>query len=89
MSGNTGPGHSFVGTRFSAKKPTKAKKAAIRTANVEAVTNKTYVAEAVKDSTTINNRIKAIRFLSIDGVNSANSCHLGLPMGCAPMSYVL
>ncbi len=31
----------------------------------------------------------AIRFLSIDGVNKANSGHPGLPMGCAPMSYVL
>jgi transketolase len=33
--------------------------------------------------------INAIRFLSIDGVNKANSGHPGLPMGCAPMSYVL
>jgi transketolase len=33
--------------------------------------------------------INAIRFLSIDGVNAANSGHPGLPMGCAPMSYVL
>lgn len=31
----------------------------------------------------------AIRFLAIDGVNSANSGHPGLPMGCAPMSFVL
>eukprot|EP00873_Tetraselmis_striata_P042514 jgi/Tetstr1/462778/TSEL_007729.t1 len=80
---------SFAGTRFNAKKATKAQKAAIRTAKVEAVTGKTYVAEAVKESTTINNCINAIRFLSIDGVNAANSGHPGLPMGCAPMSYVL
>merc|ERR1712157_7537 len=33
--------------------------------------------------------INAIRFLSIDGVESANSGHPGLPMGCAPMAYVL
>jgi len=33
--------------------------------------------------------INAIRFLSIDGVEKANSGHPGLPMGCAPMSYVL
>ncbi|KAL4553160.1 hypothetical protein Ndes2526B_g03038 [Nannochloris sp. 'desiccata'] len=33
--------------------------------------------------------INAIRFLAIDGVNKANSGHPGLPMGCAPMSYVL
>jgi len=33
--------------------------------------------------------INAIRFLAIDGVEAANSGHPGLPMGCAPMSYVL
>lgn len=33
--------------------------------------------------------INTIRFLSIDGVNKANSGHPGLPMGCAPMSYLL
>jgi transketolase len=33
--------------------------------------------------------INAIRFLSIDGVNKANSGHPGLPMGCAPMAYLL
>jgi len=33
--------------------------------------------------------INAIRFLSIDGVEKANSGHPGLPMGCAPMTYVL
>lgn len=33
--------------------------------------------------------INAIRFLSIDAVNAANSGHPGLPMGAAPMAYVL
>ena len=33
--------------------------------------------------------INTIRFLSIDGVNKANSGHPGLPMGCAPMGYLL
>ena len=33
--------------------------------------------------------INAVRFLSIDGVNAANSGHPGLPMGCAPMATVL
>lgn len=80
---------SFAGVRFNAKKATKAQKAAYRTAKVQAVTGKTYPAEAVKESSTINNCINAIRFLSIDGVNAANSGHPGLPMGCAPMSYVL
>lgn len=33
--------------------------------------------------------INTIRFLSIDGVNKANSGHPGLPMGCAPMAYLI
>jgi transketolase len=37
----------------------------------------------------IDDAVNAIRFLSIDGVNAAKSGHPGLPMGCAPMAYVL
>ena len=33
--------------------------------------------------------INAVRFLSIDAVNKANSGHPGMPMGCAPMAYLL
>ncbi|MBE7466121.1 MAG: transketolase [Planctomycetes bacterium] len=33
--------------------------------------------------------INTIRCLSIDGVQKANSGHPGMPMGCAPMGYVL
>mmetsp|Transcript_11394 Transcript_11394/g.15529 ORF Transcript_11394/g.15529 Transcript_11394/m.15529 type:complete len:729 (+) Transcript_11394:106-2292(+) len=33
--------------------------------------------------------INSIRFLAIDSVEKANSGHPGLPMGCAPMAYVL
>jgi transketolase len=33
--------------------------------------------------------INAIRFLSVDAVQQANSGHPGLPMGAAPMAYVL
>lgn len=33
--------------------------------------------------------VNAIRFLAIDAVNKAKSGHPGLPMGCAPMAYVL
>ena len=33
--------------------------------------------------------INAIRFLSVDAVEKANSGHPGLPMGAAPMAYVL
>ena len=33
--------------------------------------------------------VNTIRFLSVDGVQQANSGHPGLPMGAAAMSYVL
>ena len=33
--------------------------------------------------------INAIRFLAVDAVQKANSGHPGLPMGAAPMAYVL
>ena len=37
----------------------------------------------------INRCVNAIRFLAIDAVNKAKSGHPGLPMGCAPMTYML
>lgn len=33
--------------------------------------------------------INTIRFLSADGVQKANSGHPGMPMGCAPIAYLL
>ena len=33
--------------------------------------------------------VNTIRTLSIDGVEAANSGHPGLPLGAAPMAYVL
>jgi transketolase len=36
-----------------------------------------------------NQAINTIRFLAIDAVQKANSGHPGLPMGAAPMAYVL
>lgn len=33
--------------------------------------------------------INAIRFLAIDAVNKSKSGHPGMPMGCAPIGYVL
>lgn len=36
-----------------------------------------------------NAAINALRFLSIDMVQKANSGHPGMPMGMAPAAYVL
>jgi transketolase len=33
--------------------------------------------------------INTVRFLSIDAVQKANSGHPGMPMGAAPMAYIL
>ncbi|MBA3531329.1 MAG: transketolase [Ardenticatenales bacterium] len=41
------------------------------------------------DQTLAQRAINTIRFLAIDAVNQAESGHPGLPMGAAPMAYVL
>ena len=33
--------------------------------------------------------INTLRFLSVDAVQKANSGHPGMPMGCAPIAYIL
>ncbi len=33
--------------------------------------------------------VNTIRFLAVDGVQKANSGHPGMPMGCAPIAYLL
>jgi len=37
----------------------------------------------------INNSLNTIRFLSVDGVQTANSGHPGLPMGAAAITYTI
>jgi len=53
---------------------------------------KTTAAAAAEVATTEQTAfdcINTIRFLAIDAVEKANSGHPGLPMGCAPMTYVI
>jgi transketolase len=40
-------------------------------------------------SSLINNSLNTIRFLSVDGVQTANSGHPGLPMGAAAIAYTI
>ena len=48
------------------------------------------MASATEQGTALETQaINAIRILSIDAVQAANSGHPGLPMGAAPMAYVL
>lgn len=47
------------------------------------------VAPATLSQEQVDRCVNAIRFLAIDAVNKAKSGHPGLPMGCAPMAYVL
>jgi len=48
------------------------------------------VAKTILDASQRDNLcINTIRFLSVDAVEKANSGHPGLPMGAAPMAYVL
>mmetsp|Transcript_8692 Transcript_8692/g.14992 ORF Transcript_8692/g.14992 Transcript_8692/m.14992 type:complete len:778 (-) Transcript_8692:857-3190(-) len=57
------------------------------------ITNETLavplIAEPPKGTKVDELCINSIRFLAIDAVEKAKSGHPGLPMGCAPMSYVL
>jgi len=76
----------FLGTKVApvavASKASRASKA------VRQVTKCAVAAEKEIDASTLD-CINSIRFLAIDGVEKANSGHPGLPMGCAPMTYVL
>ncbi|MEW5297878.1 MAG: hypothetical protein WDW36_001057 [Sanguina aurantia] len=59
---------------------------ATRTLRVQA---QPIAAPAVDASPLINSAINSIRLLAVDAVNKSKSGHPGMPMGCAPMGFVL
>ena len=67
---------------------TKAPKASAKRSVVRAAAG-TVAAPAGAKTETINDCINTVRFLAIDAINKSNSGHPGLPMGCAPMGYVI
>lgn len=76
---------SIKGSQIACRRPALAKQRLVTLVRaVAAVEEETKV-----DEKTAMQAINAVRFLSIDGVNKANSGHPGLPMGCAPMGYIL
>ena len=76
---------SIKGSQVACRRPSLAKQRLVAPVRAAAA----VVEETKVDEKTAMLAINAIRFLSIDGVNKANSGHPGLPMGCAPMGYVL
>jgi transketolase len=77
----------FAGKQVAARKAT-AVKATTRTMKpVRAVATLTTPTEVTKE--TVMDCVNSIRFLAIDAINKSNSGHPGLPMGCAPMGYVI
>ena len=64
--------------------------AKVTTRAVKPVTRAQAVAApADVSSETVMDCVNTIRFLAIDAINKSNSGHPGLPMGCAPMGYVI
>ncbi|CAI5971619.1 unnamed protein product [Closterium sp. NIES-65] len=75
--------------KTSSAKASKKSRAAVK-AQIAKVTATAAVEVAAKtDAALLEKAINSIRFLAIDAVEKANSGHPGLPMGCAPMAFVL
>ncbi|CAL5050670.1 unnamed protein product [Urochloa decumbens] len=55
----------------------------IRAASIDAPAEEAATGQLLEKS------VNTIRFLAIDAVEKANSGHVGMPMGCAPMGHIL
>jgi len=79
-----------LNTSFAGKKIAAAKKVSARVTTRALKPVRAAVAAPADASTeTVNDCVNTIRFLAIDAINKSNSGHPGLPMGCAPMGYVI
>ena len=79
-----------LNTSFAGKKIAAAKKVSARvTTRALKPVRAAVAAPADVSSRTVNDCVNTVRFLAIDAINKSNSGHPGLPMGCAPMGYVI
>ena len=77
---------SFAGAKVTAK----AKKVSARvSARAVKPVRAALAAPADVTADTVMDCVNTVRFLAIDAINKSNSGHPGLPMGCAPMGYVI
>ena len=77
---------SFAGAKVTAK----AKKVSARvSARAVKPVRAALAAPADVSADTVMDCVNTVRFLAIDAINKSNSGHPGLPMGCAPMGYVI
>lgn len=79
----------YSGLRKTTVKASKKSRAAVKAQSTKVTATATVEVSTKADATVIDKAINSIRFLAIDAVEKANSGHPGLPMGCAPMSFVL
>eukprot|EP00475_Leptophrys_vorax_P032630 TRINITY_DN50583_c0_g1_i1.p1 TRINITY_DN50583_c0_g1~~TRINITY_DN50583_c0_g1_i1.p1 ORF type:complete len:742 (-),score=103.13 TRINITY_DN50583_c0_g1_i1:132-2357(-) len=80
----------YSGLRKSASaKASKKSRAAVKAQSSKITATAAVEVSTKADPSVLEKAINAIRFLAIDAVEKANSGHPGLPMGCAPMSFVL
>jgi transketolase len=56
---------------------------------VSVVSRASAAAPAIQSVEMVQKATNTIRFIAIDAVNKSKSGHPGMPMGCAPMGYVL
>ncbi|CAN6179550.1 unnamed protein product [Urochloa humidicola] len=56
---------------------------------IRATSIKVPEGEAATTGQLLEKSVNTIRFLAIDAVEKANSGHVGMPMGCAPMGHIL